>query len=155
VNDFDDLQPDDIDIDCLGADDVDRDDLGDRSQPADTPPAPQLYYPTLEVFVHDYLIGTYRRHIDGRNRNWCPQWWCHAEAIARLEAMWRSFEHLRMEPATGTSVWFINHADPHMAALLDPDGPFKYCTPENGHAPRLPPLQVQRPPAGMFVPPAV
>ncbi len=111
MNDFDDLTLDD-----LGPDDVLQDDCDD-GQPTDDP---QLYYPTLEVFVHDYLIGTYRRHIEGRNRNWCPQWWCHAEAIARLEAMWRSFEHLRMDPATGTSVWFINHADPHMADCSTP-----------------------------------
>ncbi len=68
MNDFDALHPDDVDRDDeLGTDDVDQDGGGQR---ADGPPAPQLYYPTLEVFVHDYLIGTYRRHIDGRNRNW-------------------------------------------------------------------------------------
>lgn len=129
--------------------------LDERDDRGSDPP-PELYYPTLEEFVHVYLAATYRRHIDdGRNRSWCPQWWRHAEAISRLEAMWRSFEHLRLDPTTGTSVWFRDHADPHMAVLLDPDGPFKHCGPEKGHSPRLEPLPVERPPVGMFVPPAV
>lgn len=33
---------------------------------------------------------------------------------------------LRQDPTTGISVWFRDHADHHMAVLLDPDsGPFE------------------------------
>ncbi len=120
--------------------------------PADTAP-PQLFHPTLDAFVRELLAPTYRRVVDGRNRTWCPQWWRHAEAIARLEAMWRSWEHLRQDPATGVSVWFRDHADPHMAVLLDPDGPFKPCSPEKGHVPRAEPLPLADPPPGLFAPP--
>jgi hypothetical protein len=113
--------------------------------------APRLYYPSLDVFLRDYLAPTYRRHIDGRNRTWCPQWWRHAEAIARLEALWRAWEHLRLDRATGASVWFRDHADHHMTVLLDPDnGPFKYCTPDKGHSTRIEPLLLENPPAGLF-----
>ncbi len=115
--------------------------------------APQLFYPTLDAFVAKLLAPTYRRVVDGRHRTWCPQWWRHAEAIARLEAMWRSWEHLRQDPATGVSVWFRDHADPHMAVLLDPDGPFKHCSPEKGHLPRAEPLPLVDPPPGLFSPP--
>ena len=116
--------------------------------------APQLYYPSLDVFVRDQLAPTYRRHLDGRNRTWCPQWWRHPEGIARLEALWRAWEHLRLDPATGMSVWLRDHADHHMAVLLDPDGPFKGCSPDKGHGARLDPLPVHEPPAGLFDPPA-
>lgn len=113
--------------------------------------APPLYYATLDAFVRDLLAPTYRRPVDGRNRCWCPQWWRHAEAIARLEALWRAWEHLRLDPATGTSVWFRDHADHHMTVLLDPDaGPFKYCGPDKGHSARLEPLPLEDPPAGLF-----
>ena len=61
---------------------------------------------------------------------WCPQWWRHAEAVARLESLWRAWEHLRQDAATGLSVWFRDHADHHMTVLLDADGPFKGC---DGH----------------------
>lgn len=33
-------------------------------------------------------------------------------------------EHLRLDPATGVSVWLRDHAD-HLVVLMDPDGPFR------------------------------
>lgn len=114
--------------------------------------APALYYPAVDVWVAEFLAPTYRRHIDGRNRHWCPHWWRHPEAVTRLEALWRAWEHLRLDPATGMSVWFRDHADPHLAVLLDPDGPFKYCTPDRGHTNRLEPLPLEQPPPGLLSP---
>nr|WP_246168731.1 DUF4913 domain-containing protein [Arthrobacter luteolus] len=38
--------------------------------------------------------------------------------------MWRSWEHLRQDPSTGMSAWWRDHADHHMSALMDPQGPF-------------------------------
>src|SRR5688500_12003035 len=107
----------------------------DEDVPAE-PPA-ELYYPPLDRFVTAQLAPMYRRQVDGRNRTWCPDWWRHAEAIARREAVWRAWEHLRLDPTTGISVWFRDHADHHMNVLLDPDGPLKGCTPDKGHGERL------------------
>lgn len=143
---------DDVD----GLVDVDMGGPDDHPDPPEAGGPPQLYYSTLDVFVRDLLAPTYRRPIDARNRSWCPQWWRHAEAIARLEALWRAWEHLRLDPATGVSVWFRDHADHHMTVLLDSDaGPFKYCNTERGHSPRLEPLPVDAPPEGLFQPPAI
>ncbi|MFC3690357.1 DUF4913 domain-containing protein [Aquipuribacter hungaricus] len=137
-----------------GATDEWAEDTGAGPEPADTASpeedAPQLYFPTVEVFVRELLAPTYRRSLDGRHRTWCPQWWRHAEAIVRLDALWRAWEHLRLEPALGISVWLRDHADPHMATLLDPDGPFKGCSPEKGHDARLKPLPCDEPPVGLF-----
>ncbi|MET3937022.1 DUF4913 domain-containing protein [Arthrobacter sp. OAP107] len=46
------------------------------------------------------------------------------EAVCRIEALWRVWEHLRMDGATGMSVWWKDHADQHMSILLDPRGSF-------------------------------
>jgi hypothetical protein len=55
--------------------------------------APELFYPNVAVFVSDKLATTYRRQLNvGGGVTWCPQWWKHAEAISRLEALWRAWE---------------------------------------------------------------
>jgi Domain of unknown function (DUF4913) len=114
---------------------------------ADQPP--ELYYPDVVTFVREQLVPMYRRPLGGQGVTWCPQWWRHAEAIARLEALWRSWEHLRLDPATGMSVWFRDHADHHMPVLLSADGPFKGCKPDK-HGERLDPLPLDAPPDGLF-----
>ncbi len=113
---------------------------------------PELCYPSLEAFVEQQLAPMWRRNLSANALTWCPEWWRHAEAIARLEALWRAWEHLRLDPALGMSVWFRDHADPHMSVLLDADGPFKGCSPEEGkgHSPRLAALPCSSPPAGLF-----
>jgi Domain of unknown function (DUF4913) len=113
-------------------------------------PAPELVYATVEDFVREQLAPMYRRSLEGSERTWCPQWWRHAEAIARLDAMWRAWEHLRLDPPTGISVWFRDHADPHMTVLLDSDGPFKGCSPSKGHGQRLAALPLDPPPPELF-----
>jgi len=64
--------------------------------------------------------------------------------LQRLEALWRAWEHLRQDPALGMSVWWRDHADPHMAALLDPDGPFAGVEGEENVNRRGEPLLYQR-----------
>ena len=108
---------------------------------------PELYYPDLMAFVTEYLTPLYRRAVTGTATTWCAQWWKHAEGVTRLEALWRSWEHLRQDPHTGISVWLRDHADHHMAVLLNADGPFKGCKPEK-HAERLPKLATDPPPDG-------
>ena len=113
--------------------------------------APQLVYPSVDQFVAHLLAGIWCRPVDGRHLTWCPSWWKHPEAIMRLTALWRSWEHLRLDPATGLSVWLRDHADHHMRVLMDPElGPFKGCTPDRGHGERLKPLPLEEPPAGLF-----
>lgn len=108
----------------------------------DEPPEP--YFPDLMAFVKDYLSPMYRRALSGPAVTWCPEWWNHAEAIARLEALWRAWEFLRLDPHTGMSVWFRDHADHHMNVLLNADGPFKGCKPDK-HGERLEPLPLTLP----------
>jgi uncharacterized protein DUF4913 len=109
------------------------------------------YFSTLPEWVEQWLLPLYRRSLHGHHRMWCPQWWRHDEAVARLDALWRAWEHLRLEPATGLSVWFRDHADHHMTILLDADGPFKGCDATHSNRP-LHPLPHEPPPSGTFEP---
>lgn len=112
----------------------------------------QLYYGSVDEFVREYLRQVYRRAINGRSRVWAARWWEYDEAVIRLEALWRAWEHLRLDAATGMSVWFRDHADPHMAALMDPDGPFAAAdaNTETNHARKGQLLPYESPPAGLF-----
>lgn len=88
---------------------------------------PQLVFATSERFLHELLLPMYIRIIDSRNGTWCRKWFLHAEALSRVDALWRAWEHLRLDGKTGMSVWWKDHADPHMAVLLSQKGPFHAC----------------------------
>lgn len=91
-------------------------------EPADE--EPELYFGSVDEFVRGYLLPNYRRRVDGQRVVWAAEWWKYAEAVSRLDALWRAWEHLRQDAQTGMSVWFRDHAEHHMAILLSPDGPF-------------------------------
>ncbi|MGQ4615074.1 DUF4913 domain-containing protein [Nocardia sp. R7R-8] len=115
-----------------------------------------MIYASVVAFVEEYLSVVYRRQVtDLSDTVWCPEWWQHAEAVARLDALWRAWEHYRQDASTGLSVWFLDHADPHMAKLFDPKGPFKYCSVRNGHKDMLSPLPTKSPQHGMFGDPTI
>lgn len=110
----------------------------------------ELYFPTVLAFVTGHLVPLYRRSVSATDRTWCAEWWRHPEAITRLEALWQSWEYLRLDPNLGLSVWLRDHLDHHMAVLLDVDGPFKGCTPEK-HGQRSEPFALKPPvPPNLF-----
>jgi hypothetical protein len=86
-----------------------------------------LIYGSAEEFLHEQLLPTYVRDVDGRAAKWCIEWYLHPEAVTRIEALWRAWEHFRLDGATGIRVWFKDHADHHMSMLRDPRGPFYKC----------------------------
>jgi len=116
------------------------------------PEEPTLFYGSTDEFVREYLRYAYSRRIDGATRVWAAEWWRYDEAVIRLEALWRSWEHLRLDAATGMSVWFRDHADHHMAVLLSDAGPFAAAEifQEENKAEPGQPLPYTAPPEGMF-----
>lgn len=117
-------------------------------QNAKEEPPPELVYPSLDEWFTDYFASAYRRSFLGPQQRWCAQWWLHPEAVSRLDALWRAWEHLRLDPALGMSVWWREHADNHMAVLTHPDGTFKACQPGDANTPavhRLPGRLVHQP----------
>ncbi|WP_242705200.1 MULTISPECIES: DUF4913 domain-containing protein [Streptomyces] len=95
---------------------------------------PEFYFADVFAFVTDYLAITLRRPLDGTSATWCPRWWEHPEAGARLSALWLAWEHLRHDSGLGMTTWWLQHADPHLRVLMDPrQGPFAACSPSKGH----------------------
>jgi hypothetical protein len=93
---------------------------------------PEPVFDRVEDWVEEYFLPVFRRPLGGMYR-WCPRWWAHQEAISRLTALWRSWEVMRLEPATGISDWYGAHLDHHLPILLGPDGPFCQCSKDGGH----------------------
>lgn len=62
---------------------------------------------------------------------WCPNWFEHPVAVARLHACWLAWQELT-DPATcgytGPSVWHRDHLDPCLRELRPSNGPFAGCT---------------------------
>ena len=116
-------------------------------------PKPELVYSSAVEFFAELLAQSYVREVnEGATFAWCPEWYKHPEALIRMEAIWRAWEHLRLEPALGISTWWLNHADPHMRILMDKEGPFKKCA-YDGHKPPVPEkaaLPHVTPEAGVF-----
>jgi hypothetical protein len=94
---------------------------------ADLPSEPM--YESLDEWVREYFAPTFGRPLGGEHR-WCGRWQEHAEAAGRLEALWRSWEVLRLDPGLGMATWFVNHLDPQLNRLLDRQGPFGQCSPD-------------------------
>jgi hypothetical protein len=105
------------------------------------------YFTGLLEFVTDGFAPVYCRPTSPTVR-WCPRWWDHAEAIYRLEALWRTWELYRLEPRLGIASWLRDYLDPQLAALTSPTGPFAQCTDER-HSP-IKPLRTDYPPEGYF-----
>ncbi|MGW4071395.1 DUF4913 domain-containing protein [Nocardia grenadensis] len=116
--------------------------------------APELEYRTLNAFVDGYIANLYRREVSALGRegktHWCPEWWKHGEVTARFEALWRAFEQSRQGKGAEMNIWWITHCDPQMAAILDPEGPFRYCSVGDGHKDKLVRLPTIPVPEGMF-----
>lgn len=120
------------------------------ADPAMAEQPPPLYYGNVDEFVREFICPIFRRNVGEEGRadyRWSARWWESAEAITRLEAIWRSWEHLRMDPSTGTSVWLRDHADHHLGVLMSPTGPWALS-----HDTASPdePLPYEPPPEGLF-----
>ena len=103
-------------------------------------------YPNVEAWVSGWFAPTFARRL-GTVR-WCATWWAHAEAIVRLEALWRSWEALRLDPAFGMATWLRDHLDPQRAVLMGDGGPFQACEDAEHNPP--PELPVTPAPAGYW-----
>lgn len=86
----------------------------------------------LDGWVRDVLAPVYLAgHEITPDSPWCPHWWLHPEARARLYALWLAWQELTgpVEGGnTGPSAWHRDHLDPCLAALRNPRGAFAACT---------------------------
>jgi hypothetical protein len=92
-------------------------------------PAFTMELPLLMQWIDDLLIPCYLREPTP-TEPWCPTWWEHEEALARLHALWMAWQELTDPEAggwTGPSSWHRDHLDPAIRELRAPDGPFARC----------------------------
>jgi Domain of unknown function (DUF4913) len=89
---------------------------------------------------------------------WCQEWWDHAEAIARLEALRRAWVALSGVEGTGLITYF-DYLDRTLSVLTCDTGPFARCTPQHhtpdrplGHTP--PPPEIYASPSTAATPTA-
>ena len=123
--------------------------IADQSSEASAPPEggpKEPKYRAVEPWVQYHFAPMYSRNV-GNKWRWCRQWWKHAEAISRLEALWRSWEAARLNPV-GMSTWYRDHLDHHLPILMGPDGPFHSCSKVEHNNPEL--LAVEPAPAGWW-----
>ncbi len=104
-------------------------------------------FASLEAWVTELFAPTYARPTNPTVR-WCAEWWDHAEAISRLEALWRTWEIARLDELRGMATWYRDFLDPQLAVLLGPTGPFLQCTPDR-HSP-VKPLPTSPAPEGYW-----
>ncbi|MFS3130640.1 DUF4913 domain-containing protein [Nocardioides sp. Bht2] len=110
---------------------------------------PQPFYTSVVEFVNEFLAVVYARRTGMKAQlRWCSEWWRHPEALSRLEGLWKAFEVLRLDPGTGTTVWWRDYADPTMSVLLDPNGTFAECGSDEHKA--IPDLPVKYPESDIF-----
>lgn len=101
---------------------------------------------SLEDFVTLYLLPNWR-HRQSNDVHWCAWWWRHGEAMARLEHLWEGFEVARTQQAPAMSMWWLEQADRHMAALTDRGGAFNRCMDEEDNVVHTQPRQWDSMPA--------
>lgn len=114
---------------------------------------PKWLFRNVQAWVSGWLAPTISLELTATSPYWCRQWWLHNEAVARLDALWRAWEFYREQtcdhtnPApAGMSLWWRDHANPHLEALLmSPRSPFRLCT-RGIHSTPDPPLPADDPP---------
>jgi hypothetical protein len=109
---------------------------------------PEPWFGNCDEFVREFLLPCWRHPTAGSK--WCAYWWEHAEAVSRLDALWRSFEALRVGDPTGMAVWWRDYAGPIMAAPTDPTGTFAGCNANRGEHLQIDPWPVRPAPERLF-----
>lgn len=114
--------------------------------PADRP----MQYTNAVDWLEQYLLRIWRRS----DVRWCAKWYLHGEALTRVEALWRSWEHLRYEGPLGMAIWWRDYADYHLRELTASTGPFARCRATTGDHEQVPPLATEPAPAELRTPSA-
>jgi len=99
------------------------DEFDDPTDPVDDEAVQlQTFYSNVVEWVDEWLLPRYARSL--KTHRWDPQWFEYVEVVDRLEALWRAWEHFRLEGMTGMAVFFRDYLDPAMGVITSSDGPF-------------------------------
>jgi len=76
-----------------------------------------------KIFAPTYIREESNYHF------WCAQWWVHPEAVARLEALWLTWEAaIAHSSPYAMADWLRDYLDRLVPPLLAADGPFSSCS---------------------------
>jgi hypothetical protein len=103
-------------------------------------PEDRDYSEDLDAWVDDWLLPRIERPLatgGGSGVCWCPHWWDHPEAVARLEALRDAWTKARVGTASAMASWWIEKLDPTLRVILAADGPFARCREQHRHLPLL------------------
>ena len=91
---------------------------------------PEQKYKTVAQFVDGEIRPAYPTTVGQLDQlNWSRRWYKHPEVVARLGALWVTFERLRREDKDGFYEKFLRvHADYHMRQIMADDGVFARCS---------------------------
>jgi hypothetical protein len=97
------------------------------SEPQPSAPALEFTprFADLESWVNGYFVLTFARPAGAVC--WCEHWWDHAEAVVRLDALWRTWEAAALDPVGGVADWLRDYLDPEISVLFSSVGPFGDC----------------------------
>ncbi|CAL9614666.1 DUF4913 domain-containing protein [Streptomyces sp. NPDC057837] len=100
----------------------------------------------LTLWTHHVLLPVYGREVTSQSP-WCPVWWEHPEAVARLHGLWLAWGDLTGPGSdmTGPAVWHRDHLSTVMDTLRDPQGPFAGCKPGMHRPKEKPPVETMDP----------
>lgn len=99
--------------------------VAEKQQEEAADPVPR--FASVDAFVQAYVLPNWRHSRSDRQNHWCYQWWKHAEAITRFEALWEAFEVARREPPPAMSLFWVQQVDHHLSLLTAADGTFAQC----------------------------
>lgn len=108
---------------------------GDDSEPGS--------FTDVHAFVAELLAPAYARVVRDADTHakWCPHWHTHPSARWRIDALWRTWQNLPDDDPDKVCAWWLERADPTMAALTHPaHGPFAGCGPTRHHEPPALPI---------------
>ncbi|MGM0723957.1 MAG: DUF4913 domain-containing protein [Actinomycetota bacterium] len=83
----------------------------------------------LVPWVRDHIAQLLERRLPqnkGQLR-WCRSWWLHPEAIARFDALRRSWTEAIAAGEGNALATYYDHLDRQLATLMDEHGPFSAC----------------------------
>lgn len=141
---LDDLDPADLEPD------PDPAQTATRPTPTEGEEPPPPLYDDVEPWVTNYFAPIITRRLN-KNLTWCPEWWRHAEVIARLRVLWETWESARLSGGAEMSAWWYLHVDTHLAVIMDGlSGPLSQCSPAEGHNGAPDALPVTPAPAGWW-----
>ncbi|MDN6740640.1 MAG: DUF4913 domain-containing protein [Corynebacterium casei] len=91
---------------------------------------PEHKFKNVAKFVDGFIRPHYATTKSKQDQaNWSKRWYEHPEVVARLDALWRTYERMRATDKEGFLESFLrNHADYHMKQIMSDNAVFASCS---------------------------